>query len=109
MYKKTIVFFLLLMLPMAYGPFFTATTVEAATTPAVCDNPTTPDIIQACADYAAENKVLAALQAQLAAQKNKSGSLQKNVNALVSQISSTQSKISGEISTINSLSLQIGQ
>jgi membrane-bound lytic murein transglycosylase B len=109
MYKKTIVFFLLLMLPMTFVPLFTAKTVEADTTPAVCNNPTSQDIIQACADYAAENKVLADLQAQLAAQKNKSGSLQKNVNALVSQISSTQSKISGEISTINTLSLQIGQ
>lgn len=110
MYKKTIIFFLLLLLPLTFVPLFTVSTVSADTAqPAVCANPSSADIAQACADYAAENKVLAQLQAQLATQKAKSGSLQKNVNALVSQISSTQSKISSQISTINSLSLQITQ
>ncbi len=110
MYKKTIFLLLIALVPIVSLPLFITQTAQAAdTTPAVCTNPSTPDIAQACADYAAENKVLAALQAQLAAQKGKTGTLQKNVNALVSQISSTQSKISSQISTINSLSLQIGQ
>jgi len=96
-------------------PFSMVTTVEAQTAPAtaaapaVCTNPANSDIAQACADYVAENKILAQLQAQLTSQKAKSGSLQSNVNSLISQISSTQTKISGEISTINSLSLEIGQ
>ncbi|MEO5645950.1 MAG: lytic murein transglycosylase [Candidatus Paceibacterota bacterium] len=110
MYKKLTILFLALLLPVTFVPLFTITSVDAQSAqPAVCNNPTNADIVQACADYAAENKVLAQLQAQLASQKAKSGSLQKNVNTLVSQITSTQSKISGEISTINSLSLQIGQ
>ncbi|HTH92986.1 MAG TPA: lytic murein transglycosylase [Candidatus Paceibacterota bacterium] len=115
-HKTRIILSLLLILsvPTSIIPF-SATSVAHAqsttstSTPAVCTNPSNADIAQACADYAAENKVLAQLQAQLADQKSKSGSLQKNVNALVSQITATQAKISGEISTINSLSLQIGQ
>ena len=112
---KILSILLILLLPATFVPAFAVPVADAQsattsnTTPAVCLNPSTPDIAQACTDYAAENKVLAQLQAQLADQKNKSGSLQKNVNALVAQISSTQSKISGEISTINNLSLEIGQ
>jgi len=98
---------LVLILLFSIAPIVDAQTASA--TPAVCTNPSSADIAQACADYAAENKVLAQLQTQLTQQKNKSGSLQKNVNALVSQITNTQSKISGEINTINSLSLQITQ
>jgi membrane-bound lytic murein transglycosylase B len=110
MSKKIIILSLIVLLPLASLPLLIASTANAAdATPAVCTNPSTAEIAQACADYAAENKVLAQLQAQLATQKSKSGSLQKNVNSLVSQIASTQSKISGQISTINSLSLQIGQ
>lgn len=110
MYKKAIILFLIVLIPITSVPLFITNTADAAeATPAVCANPSTADIAQACADYAAESKVLAGLQAQLAAQKNKSGSLQKNVNALVSQITATQSKIAKEIGNINSLSLQIGQ
>lgn len=112
--RKILSFLLVLFLPMTFVPLFTVTPVNAQTTstaatPAVCNNPSTADIAQACADFAAENKVLAQLQSQLSQQKAKSGSLQKNVNALVSQITATQSKISGEISTINTLSLEISQ
>jgi membrane-bound lytic murein transglycosylase B len=106
--KKIFIGTLIVLLPLSFAPLFTVTEADAAT-PAVCTNPSTAEIAQACADYDAENKVLAQLQSQLAAQKAKSGSLQKNVNALVSQITSTQSKISSEISNINSLSLQINQ
>lgn len=109
--RKILSFLLILSLPTTFVPLFTATPIVEAesTTPAVCNNPSTPEIAQACQDYADENKILAQLQAQLATQKAKSGSLQKNVNGLISQISSTQSKISSEISTINNLSLEIGQ
>jgi membrane-bound lytic murein transglycosylase B len=110
--RKILTFFLILLLPVTFVPLFTVLPVQAQTTaatPAVCTNPSTPDIAQACADYAAENKILAQLQAQLSQQKAKSGSLQKNVNALISQIGATQGKISGEISTINTLSLEINQ
>jgi peptidoglycan hydrolase CwlO-like protein len=114
--NSRIIFSLLLILsvPLSIIPLFAvpitnAQTTTAASTPAVCTNPSSSDIAQACADYAAENQVLAKLQSQLTAQKSKSGSLQKNVNVLVSQITATQSKISGEIGTINTLSLQIGQ
>ncbi len=110
-FKKISAFFLSLLLPLTFATslLLPTDTDAQSTTPAVCTNPSNSDIAQACADYAAENKVLAQLQSQLAAQKAKSGTLQKNVNALVSQIASTQSKISAEISTINTLSLEIGQ
>lgn len=107
--RNILAILLTLLLPITFVPFFIATPVEAQAAPAVCTNPSTPEIAQACADYAAENQVLAQLQAQLTQQKAKSGSLQKNVNSLVSQISTAQSKISGEISTINTLSLEISQ
>ncbi len=110
MYTKTLSFFLILLLPLSFVPFLTPSVAQAqSATPAVCTNPSTAEIAQACADYVAENKVLAALQAQLNQQKAKSGSLKKNVNGLIAQIGATQSKISGEISTINTLSLEIGQ
>src|SRR6266403_677914 len=98
--RKILTFFLILLLPVTFVPLFTVLPVQAQTatpTPAVCTNPSTPDIAQACADYAAENKILAQLQAQLSQQKAKSGSLQKNVNVLISQIGATQGKISSEI------------
>jgi len=110
MSKKIGILFLALLLPLTFMSSLLVPVADAqTTTPAVCANPSSTDIAQACADYAAENKILAQLQAQLATQKAKSGSLQKNVNALVAQISSTQSKISSEINTINTLSLEIGQ
>jgi membrane-bound lytic murein transglycosylase B len=113
--KKILIVLLILLIPTTFMPFSGVAVVDAQTattataTPAVCTNPANADIAQACSDYVAENKVLAQLQAQLATQKAKSGSLQQNVNSLVAQIGTAQSKISGEISTINSLTLQIGQ
>ncbi len=83
--------------------------VVNAQTPAVCVNPTSPDIAQACKDFAEESVKLKELQAQLAAQKSKSGALQGNVNQLINQINSTQNKIKGQINTISSLSSQIGE
>lgn len=82
---------------------------QTTSQPAVCANPTSPDIEQACKEYAAESATLAKLQAQLSAQKAKSGSLQKDVNALISQINSTQTKIKAKISMIGQLSTEINQ
>ena len=81
----------------------------AETQPAVCVNPTSEDIAQACKDYAVETARLKELQAQLSQQKAKSGALQSNVNGLISQINSTQSKIRDKISSIGKLSQEIGQ
>lgn len=81
----------------------------ADTQPAVCVNPTSEDIAQACRDYAAETAVLKQLQTQLSQQKAKSGGLQQNVNVLIGQINSTQGKIRDKISTIGKLSQEIGQ
>ena len=80
---------------------------QSADTPDVCKTATSDDIKQACADYAAENKKLAALQAQLATQKQKTGGLQKNVNELVAKITATQAKIKSQINTIAKLSVEI--
>lgn len=81
----------------------------AADQPAVCANPTSEDIAQACKDYAIESAKLADLQKQLAAQKSKSGVLQSTVNKIISQINATQSKIKDKINAISSLSRQIGE
>lgn len=105
MMKKKISIFLALSL----AAFSFSVTVMYAQTPAVCANPTSDEIRQACADFATESATLAKLQSQLTTQKAKSGVLQKDVNALVSQISKTQSKISSQISTIGKLSQEIGK
>lgn len=80
-----------------------------STQPAVCINPSTPEIAQACAEYATESKKLIELQSQLNQQKQKSGTLQKNVNTLISQIAATQSKIKDKINAIGTLTTQINQ
>jgi septal ring factor EnvC (AmiA/AmiB activator) len=83
---------------------------EAADTqPAVCVNPTSDDIAQACKDYAVETARLKELQNQLSQQKAKSGTLQSTVNGIISQINSTQTKIRDKINTIGTLSKQIGE
>jgi peptidoglycan hydrolase CwlO-like protein len=79
------------------------------TQPAVCINPSSEDIVQACKDYASETARLKELQGQLKQQKAKSGALQSNVNALISQINSTQAKIRDRIATIGKLSAEIGK
>ena len=90
--------------------FFSVHHAYAQTTqPAVCVNPSTPDIAQACQEYSVESAKLVELQKQLSEQKLKSGSLQKNVNSLISQITQTQGKIKEKISTIGTLSAQITQ
>lgn len=99
--------FLLIVCGVAFS---VAVPVRAAETqPAVCVNPTSDDIAQACREYASETARLKELQAQLSKQKAKSGSLQQNVNALIAQINSTQTKIRDKISTIGKLSKEIGQ
>lgn len=80
---------------------------QSSDTPDVCKTATTDDIRQACADYAAENKKLQALQTQLATQKKKTGGLQKNVNDLVAKITATQAKIKTQINAIAKLSVEI--
>ncbi len=82
---------------------------QTVTAPAVCENPSSEEIKQACDDYLVEAKKLAELNAQLSAQKAKTGSLQSNVNSLISQINQTQNKITSQINTIGNLTLQIGQ
>lgn len=77
--------------------------------PAVCVNPSTPEIAQACQEFAVESKKLLELQSQLNQQKQKSGVLQKNVNVLLGQIASTQNKIKEKINGIATLSTQIKQ
>ncbi len=92
------------------GAFLSYSIANAATTqPAVCANPATEDIAQACRDYATESAKLAELQQQLAAQKSKSGALQTNVNKIISAINSTQNKIKDKINSISTLSKQIGE
>ncbi len=83
--------------------------VAADTQPAVCLNPTSEDIAQACRDYASESAKLKELQSQLATQKSKSGALQSNVNKIISQINTTQNKIKDKITSIGTLSKQIGE
>lgn len=83
--------------------------LRAAEQPAVCVNPSSEDIAQACKDYAIESAKLATLQKQLAEQKSKSGALQSNVNKIISQINATQSKIKDKITQISNFSRQIGE
>ncbi len=98
------------MLTVASCFFSYVPTVTAAEAqPAVCANPTSEDIAQACRDFATESVKLKELQTQLATQKSKSGALQTNVNAIISQINSTQNKIKDKISSIGLLSQQIGE
>lgn len=90
--------------------FLNIRVTEAQTSkPAVCTNPASPEIAQACAEYDVETQKLAQLQSQLNQQKQKSGSLQKNVNLLLSQISATQTKIKDKITAISNLTNQIKQ
>ncbi len=111
--RKAFIFILILV--VVFSPISilegTGSSVFAQTNtqPAVCQNPSSPDIEQACREYADESAVLARLQAQLAAQKAKSGSLQKDVNSLIAQINSTQAKIKSKISSIAQLSAEISQ
>lgn len=109
--RRTFIFILLLAVVAPQLSVISARTVAEAADPqpAVCANPTSEDIAQACRDFADESATLAKLQAQLAAQKAKSGSLQKDVNAIISQINSTQSKIRAKITTIGQLSAEISQ
>lgn len=97
----TLILFLFLVVPYKAG--------AQSTQPAVCANPTSEDIAQACRDYAVETVKLKELQAQLSQQKAKSGTLQQNVNGIISQINSTQTKIRDKISSIGKLSQEIGQ
>jgi len=90
-------------------PFFGASISFAQTAPAVCTNPATPEIAQACKEYEVEAKRLAELNAQLTAQKQKTGALQSNDNGLISKINATQTKIKNQITSIGNLSQQINQ
>ncbi len=85
------------------------TATAADTQPAVCANPSSEDIAQACRDYAEETAKLKVLQGQLAAQKSKSGTLQSNVNKIISQINTTQTKLKDKIASIGKLSKEIGE
>lgn len=107
--KKALFFTIALAIASVSLFSFSKKEVVNAQTPAVCVNPTSPDIAQACQDFAEESAKLKDLQVQLAAQKSRSGALQGNVNSLISQINSTQNKIKGQINTISSLSSQIGE
>lgn len=78
-------------------------------TPAVCISPSSEEIRQACSDFAKETQALKELQTKLANQKNKSGSLQKDVNGLIGQITTTQNKIRTQITQINTLTQEIHQ
>jgi peptidoglycan hydrolase CwlO-like protein len=107
---RTTHIFTILLLAAVIVPSTGFITLDAAETqPAVCANPTSEDIAQACKDYAIETAKLKELQAQLAAQKSKSGGLQQNVNKIISQINSTQGKIKDKITSISTLSTQIGE
>ena len=104
-------FFSALVVMLSIGVYLTIPifTQAADTQPAVCLNPTSEDIAQACRDYAVETARLKELQSQLATQKSKSGALQSNVNKIISQINSTQTKIKNQITSIGTLSKQIGE
>jgi membrane-bound lytic murein transglycosylase B len=82
---------------------------QSSTQPAVCNDPASEEIEQACKEYAIEAKKLAELQSQLNQQKAKTGALQGNVNTLISKINATQSKIKGQITAIGNLTSQIKQ
>lgn len=111
--RKAFIFILMLTVVLPVSITSTGLTLKPVVVlaqtaqPEVCNNPSTPDIEQACKDYAAENAVLAKLQAQLATQKAKSGSLQKDVNNLIAQINGAQAKIRAKISQIGTLSAEI--
>ncbi len=110
MSKKISLSFLFAALLVGALPFLTHSQVFAQTSqPAVCNNPTSAEIELACKEYAIEAKKLAELNSQLAAQKQKTGSLQGTVNNIISKINATQSKIKGQITAIGNLSQQIGQ
>jgi septal ring factor EnvC (AmiA/AmiB activator) len=107
--RKAFIFILILAIALPMGALETGSMsfvaeAQTSTQPAVCANPTSDDIAQACKDFADESATLAKLQAQLAAQKAKSGSLQKGVNAIISQITATQAKIRAKITSIGQLS-----
>ena len=99
----------LTLLSVGFSFLYNPLSAVADTQPAVCANPTSEDIAQACRDYATESARLKELQSQLAAQKSKSGALQSNVNKIISQINTTQSKIKDKITAIGTLSKQIGE
>jgi membrane-bound lytic murein transglycosylase B len=105
MRKGFIIFIAILCISLFSRDIIFAQSVDS--TPDVCKTATSDDIRQACADYAAENIKLQALQVQLAKQKQKTGGLQKNVNELVAKITSTQAKIKSQIATIAKLSVEI--
>lgn len=108
MRRKTLITVGIAALMIAAIPFRDSSRAFAQT-PEVCKGPSTPEIEQACKDYATETAKLKQLQTQLSQQKAKTGSLQKNVNLLISQINATQSKIKNQISTISRLSVEITQ
>lgn len=93
----------------ADNPDLTASLATATAAPAVCNDPGSDEVRQACSDFAKETQALKELQRQLLGQKSKSGSLQQNVNELVGQIVSTQTKIRNQIGQINTLTQQIHQ
>ncbi len=105
--KKNIVLLLVLFVTILFTN--TETIFAQTTQPAVCANPSSAEIEQACAEYAIEAKKLAELNAQLNAQKQKTGVLQSNVNGIIAKINSTQAKIKSQITAIGNLSLQINQ
>jgi membrane-bound lytic murein transglycosylase B len=109
MLKKAVIFFILTATLIVASYQIGTQIALAQTQPAVCANPSTPEIAQACKEYATETAHLKELQAQLSAQKQKSGTLQKNVLLLVNQITTTQAKIRDKITAIGNLSLEIGQ
>jgi membrane-bound lytic murein transglycosylase B len=106
---KTYIVSFLTLLSIGFSFVYEPTVAIADTQPAVCTNPTSEDIAQACREYATESARLKELQGQLAAQKSKSGALQSNVNKIISQINTTQSKIKDKITAIGTLSKQIGE
>lgn len=110
MVKNSPVFLFIAALTIGALVLFPLAPASAQTTqPAVCNNPTSAEIEQACKDYAIEAKKLEELNRQLTEQKQKTGALQSNVNGLISKINATQTKIKGQITAIGNLSLQIGQ
>ncbi len=111
MLRKSIIFYTSAAILIAAVLFVGTriTSAQTSTQPAICANPTSPEIEQACKEYAIEAKKLAELNAQLAQQKQKTGALQGNVNGLISKINAAQSKIKNQITAIGNLSQQITQ
>lgn len=75
--------------------------------PAICNNPTTQDIQQNCAELQSLNAEISQYQQELQAQQTQTGTIKKDVALLTTQIATAKLKIQQKTITINDLSHEI--